>query len=63
MKVIWTEVFNREKKNHRPSQGLSFTTDLWEASIRLCVVVKDAAVGSRVQQSGVVISGRAAGAL
>ena len=40
-----------------------FTTDLWEARIRLCVVIKDAAVGPRVQQGGVVVSGRAAGAL
>lgn len=39
------------------------TTYLWEARIRLGVVVKDAAVGSRVQQGGVVVSGWAAGAL
>ena len=38
------------------------TTDLWEAWLRLRVVLQDAAVGSWVQQGGVVVSGRTAGA-
>lgn len=38
-------------------------TDLWEAGIRFCVFVKDAAaVGSWIQQGGVVVSGRTADA-
>lgn len=39
-----------------------FTADLWETCTGLCVVIKDAAVGALVLQSGVVVSGRAADA-
>lgn len=38
------------------------STDLWEAWLRLGVVLQDAAVGSWIQQGGVVVSGRTADA-
>lgn len=41
----------------------SFTTDLPDARVRLCVVVEDAAIGSLVEQCGVIVSRRAADAL
>lgn len=50
--------------DERDAQRANFDTDLWEARLRLSVFIEYAAVGSWVQQGGViVISGQAAGAL
>lgn len=58
-----TKAWRALKWKKAGSDGSRAESDLWDARVRLGVVVQDAAVGGRVQQGGVVVSRRAAVAL